>query len=257
MLDIKEVETRTGTKIPFTTYFGLKTAIPLEWRDYMSNFKRTQEVSQPTIISWMTRDKKGGQNLRKIWDLSKIKDKPIGQTKWITELSLHDNVNWKILYTMGEGYKVNIRSKYFQYQVLHRTIMTNRKLLQFNLRDNENCDFCGNIETISHLLYECNHIRNIWDQLISWLRRIKTDELYTDETSLLLGNNKNTLLVNYIFITLKHEVYKFKWKQKEYKLINLKRTLKNCMNIELYNGNVTGKYQKILGKWSLLLNEMR
>ena len=37
----------------------------------------------------------------------------------------------------------------------------------------------------------------------------------------------------------------------------IKRTLKNCMNIELYNGQVTGKYQKVLGKWSPLLNEMR
>ena len=257
LLDIKQLEIRIDSKIPFTVYFGIRSAIPHEWREYMSNHSRTQNLTKPTIVEWITKDKKGGKNLRKIWNHKNKTVKHIGQTKWEIELLTPDNINWKALFTMGEKCKTNIRSKYFQYQVLHRTIMTNRKLLQFNLRDNANCDFCGEIESITHLLYKCEHVKQVWESLFVWLRRIIRDEIYSDETSILVGNDKNTILVNYIFITLKHEIYKFKWRCVKYKLIFLKRTLKNCMNIELYNGNITGRERTVLGKWSPILNELR
>ena len=66
---------------------------------------------------------------------------------------------------------------------------------------------------------------------------------------------KKTILVNYIFIIVKHEI--FKWKKIPYKLIFLKRSLKNYMNIEPYNGRTTGNERKVLGKWSPLMNDLK
>ena len=158
---------------------------------------------------------------------------------------------------MADKCKINIRSKYFHYQVLHRTIVTNRKLLQFNMRMDEKCDNCGEIETITHLLYNCTTTKRIWASTLDWLTPLIREEIYHDEKSILIGNTKNTILVNYIFIILKHEIYKFKWKKIPYKLIFLKRSLKNYMNIELYNGRTTGKERKVLGKWSPLMNDLK
>ena len=104
----------------------------------------------PTNLEWLIKDKKGGQNLRKIWQTDRNQDIPIGQSKWIEKLVIRDDTNWKSLYTMADKCKLNIRSKFFQYQVLHRTIITNRKLLQFNMRNDENWDNCGETETITH-----------------------------------------------------------------------------------------------------------
>ena len=47
----------------------------------------------------------------------------------------------------------------------------------------------------------------------------------------------------------------FNWKRIPYKLIFLKRSLKNYMNIELYNGKTSGSERKVLGKWSPLMND--
>ena len=127
--------------------------------------------------------------------------------------------------------------------------MTNRKLYQFNLRDNEECEHCGEVETISHLLYNCNYIQQIWNSTIEWLTPLVGEEIYQDTQSILLGNTKNTILVKYVFIILKHEIYKFKWKKIQYRLIFLKRSLKNYMNIEIYNAKVLGNERKTLGKW--------
>ena len=93
--------------------------------------------------------------------------------------------------------------------------------------------------------------------MFNWLTPLIREEIYIDEESILLNNPKNTILVNYIFITLKHEIYKFKWKQSPYKLIFLKRTLINYMNIEVYNGNNIGNIERVLGKGSPQINDLR
>ena len=214
-------------------------------------------MERPTIIDWLTKDKKGGQNLRKIWHIKDKESTIIGQVKWNEEVGEIDKSDWRSLYQMADKCKINVRSKYFQFQLLHRTIMTNRKLYQFNLRDNEECDYCGEVETISHLLYNCKYIQQIWNLTIEWLTPLVRDEIYQDKQSILLGNSKNTILINYVFIILKHEIYKFKWKKIQYRLIFLKRSLKNYMNIELYNAKVLGDERKTLGKWSPLMNTLR
>ena len=257
MISQKNLEDRIGVKIPFTQYFGLRKAIPKEWREFMRHYQKTQNMERPTIIDWLTKDKKGGQNLRKVWHIEDKESTNIGQIRWNEELGEIDNATWSSLYQMADRCKINVRSKYFQFQILHRSIMTNRKLYQFNLRDNEECDQCGEIETISHLLYNCNYIKQIWNSTINWLSPLIREDIQYDKNSILLGNTRNTILVNYIFIVLKHEIYKFKWKKIQYRLIFLKRSLKNYMNIELYNAKIIGKEEKTLGKWSPLLNNLR
>ena len=135
--------------------------------------------------------------------------------------------------------------------------MTNRKLYQFNLRVNEECDHCREVETISHLLYYCNYIQKIWNLTIEWLTPLVREEIYHDKMSILLGNTKNTILINYVFIILKHKIYKFKWRKIQYRLIFLKRSLKKYMNIEIYNAKVLGNERKTLGKWSPQMNTLR
>ena len=178
MLSQKALEERIGSKIPFTLSFGLRKAIPNEWREYMLSYQKTQNMERPTIIDWLTKDKKGGQNLRKIWHIEDKESTTIGQVKWNEEIGEIDNSYWRSLYLMADKCKIHIRSKYFQYQILHRTIMTNRKLYQFNLRENENCDHCGQVETISHLLYNCNYVKQIWNLTIEWLTPLIREEIY-------------------------------------------------------------------------------
>ena len=86
--------------------------------------------------------KKGTTHIRKIWKHQNLANIPIGQQKWITNLNLTENEDWKYLYNLAENCKLNATTIFFQYQMLHRTIMTNRKLCQFNLRPNELCDDC-------------------------------------------------------------------------------------------------------------------
>ena len=222
----KAIEDKIGTKLPFTVYFGLKMAIPNEWKLYMKSYKKKTKTwkDQPQLIG--LQKKKGGQSLRRVWQIYRKRDQPIGQVRWAEKLELPLDINWKILYDMGEKCKLNIRSKFFQYQVLNRSIMTNRKLFQYNMKEDDKCENCGEIETISLLLYNCNTTKIIWESLKTWLQPLIREEVHIDEVSCILGNKNNTVLTNYIFIILKHEIYKFKWKKIPYRLMFLKRSLK-------------------------------
>ena len=115
----------------------------------------------PPTIDWLTRDCKGTTNIRKIWDQY---EEP-GKTKWIDELNLDPNESWKPLFLLAIQSKINVRCKYFQFQIVHRKLITNRKLKQFRIRDNETCDNCDEIKTISHLLYDCDRASEIWQTL--------------------------------------------------------------------------------------------
>jgi len=44
------------------------------------------------------------------------------------------------------------------FQILNRTIWTNNKAFKTGKRDDPDCDWCGDRETMEHLLYDCDHI---------------------------------------------------------------------------------------------------
>ena len=64
---------------------------------------------------------------------------------------------------------------------MHRTLITNRKLKQLGIRDNDTCDNCEEIETISHLLYDCDRASEIWQTLRRWLEAISPNAMYFDK----------------------------------------------------------------------------
>ena len=134
--------------------------------------------------------------------------------------------------------RMNPRIRYFQYQILNRSLITNKKLRQFNLLDHDTCDECGTLETICHMLYECRQIRNLWTTLERWLSRTTGERITLDLNTILLGNKEYNYIVNYVIIVAKHEIYRYKWNQRVPNLVDLKRKLKSYLIIEMYIGTI-------------------
>ena len=57
---LKNVKDHIGTKTTFTTYFGIRKSIPKEWSDSMREIRKPQICIKPTVIDWLTEDKKKG-----------------------------------------------------------------------------------------------------------------------------------------------------------------------------------------------------
>ena len=194
--------------------------------------------------------------LIKIWQLSANETPPISQQRWSEELNIAEEINWPFSYMLPFKCRLNARIKYFQYQINHRSLITNKKLFQFELIDHEECDKCNEVETIQHLLVECDTLTNLWDNVHRWLRERVIRRLITDTVSIILGNEENKHLANYIIIVVKHEIYKGKWKDHIPTLIDIKRTLKNYMKIEIFIATMNDTVAKTMGKWSSIYNDL-
>ena len=135
--------------------------------------------------------------------------------------------------------------------------MTNKKLEQFGIRDNNLCDECGAIETIPHLLFNCPERQNLWQDVSDWLRRTTNRNTSMDDKSVILGNINNNLICIYVTIVTKHEIYKTKWNKTRVTLAKVKKILKYLMETDIYVSNVNHTLQKTIGKWSSLYNVLR
>ena len=250
-----QIEAQIGSPIMLTTYFGIWKAIPKKWVNELKNKIKTYDVNQPQHIHLLLKDKKGTVNIRTAYS-QQNNETPPSQEKWELKLA-QINLNWEYLYTVPQNCKMNARAKYFQFQVLNGSLITNRKLFQFSIRNNDLCEYCGLLEDVTHLLLKCDRIKHIWIELERWLNTLRTNRVNMDDTSILLGNPQNELIINYVIIITKHEIYKSKWNRTGINLIKIKKILKSHMDLDIYLGTIRSCLPKMLGKWSTLYNNLR
>ena len=110
---------------------------------------------------------------------------------------------------------------------------------------------------IFHIYYMTIGTRELWTNLETWLNSIMAKPVKTDLTSILLGNPDNELIINYIFIICKHEIYKSKCNRSPINIIKIKKILKSHMELDIYLSTVKNSLPKTLGKWSSLYNVLK
>ena len=200
------LEIRYERTIMFTTYFALTTSIPRDWRALLQNNNTNENLQLPPVLEYLNNSAKGRKVIRQVWQKDKKDQVLTSQTKWKNDL-VCDNIEWKFCFQLPDKSKLEARTRFFQYQVLHRTLITNRKLHLFNLRGNEQCDTCLKVETITHLLYECQNANAIWHDLGRWISQCFTSVIHLDKISVLIGNSGNEYIINSLIIITKHEIY--------------------------------------------------
>ena len=241
-----QMENRNGGPIMLTTYFSLWKGIPSILKDQLKNVPRDPNLQEPPIVNYLKRCKKGTSVIRHVWE-TKNENTPIGQQKWSEELVLDDEEDWEFIFTVAKQCHLNANIIFFHFQVTHRTIMMNKKMYQFNLRNNDLCDECQVSEDITHLFYDCHVALDIWDNLHNWLSGATNKRYHFDKKSLLLSNKENGLLINTLILLTKHELYKKKWKENILSMHYLKKIFQRQMQIEIYNGTMHNKVAKVLG----------
>ena len=131
---------------------------------------------------------------------------PIGQIKWTTKLTC-DTLDWKFCYSLSDKCKKEARASFFQYQIPHRTIMTDKKIHQFNLRKKRSLrcvSRSGNhITSLIWLPYGDEFLARNWKMLSQNF----TSTIYLDKISVLIGNPRNEHVVNALMIITKHEIF--------------------------------------------------
>ena len=65
----------------------------------------------------------------------------------------------------------------FHFRVVHRIVPCNKWLCDITILHTNKCNFCENIDTIQHFLYECNCLKLFWESFFRWWNRISPVKL--------------------------------------------------------------------------------
>ena len=71
--------------------------------------------------------------------------------------------------------------RYIQYRILNYRIATNRELVKMNIAQDDKCSFCGDVETLQHLVYKCIKADSFWLDIQTWIKTLGFDN-YTVQT---------------------------------------------------------------------------
>ena len=161
--------------------------------------------------------------------------------------------HWSSVYKSLWKLKISPNVIYFQYQIITRSLITNRKLFQFKIKENDLCSYCSDSpETIEHLLYRCPMVMSLWSKIQKWCQDNNYNNVKLEENFILLGAGNSDQLLQTLISNTKHIIYKCKFKGKIPALKYILNTWKNCMDIEGYIAMCNNKTKTFLGKWSPL-----
>lgn len=140
--------------------------------------------------------------------------------------------------------------QFFQYQILHRILVTNSKLFYFGIKQNNNCSFCEDVkENLIHLFWECRYIQNFWAELNTWLNQKFNTGIILDRVSIVFGNLNWEDYINCTILWAKYYIYCVRCKNMKPSLHGFHGYFYNYLKIEQFVDK--NKWSK---KWGNNLN---
>ena len=215
-------------------YNQLKTCIPKKWRlelkkEEANNLRPGQNTQN--IYADFINSKQSSKFLYhyQLKQQDKYAPKSKAEEKWSTELNKQD-INWKKVYTNTFSSTIDNELRNFQYKYLTRIVPTNKTLFKYGIKNSNLCDFCNmNIETLSHLFWECPRVQEFWNNISKLLQSVEININLNFET-ISLGISENTQnqrhkIGNFIIIFSK----RFLFRTKYLKEIPNYAMFKNCL----------------------------
>jgi len=173
--------------------------------------------------------------------------------KW--EEKLNDvTIDWKkCFHYVNKVYDINMR--WFQIRIVHRILGTNIVLKHMGITRNEECSFCNvERESIEHIFWRCNVIKNFWDELVTLINNTcqNTVNFRLTENLVILGVDKCIKIdsiIAFILIFAKQYIYKCKLDNQIPNVAVLIRKLEYRYKIEEYNARLNFMYNDFCSRW--------
>ena len=249
-LSQENFETLFNIKTNFIEFQGLINAI----KDYarkqygITNF--TKKLKMPFIpmnISLLIKSKKGGKDFYIIFNRNN--HKPTSQLKWENAYNI-EHENWKAIFSSPFNSSLGTKLQWFQVRINHRILPTRKYLHTIKYVQNPNCNYCGEEETISHMLWTCQESQSIITQLTKYLNDKNIGLNITEELFIFNIGNIYSSADLQIFTIIKHYIYSAKRLNQPLSLTTLLKKIKYCHMLEQHTATKNNCLNKFEEKWS-------
>ena len=151
--------------------------------------------------------------------------------------------------------------KWFQLRLVNRILATNKSVSKYSTSQSPMCTFCSlTEETISHLFYDCQFIKQFWQKLENEIQtKCQTWSKITklSKELILFGYSQNIIsnsVFDKIIVLAKHYIYKQKVKGESLRFEVFLKELENEYKADKYIARVTHKESHFNLEWTNLLS---
>ena len=140
--------------------------------------------------------------------------RPNAELKWEEQFqNRFDSKNWEIVWTKTKNMAVTQKMKQFEWKLTHRILFTEAKLQVMNRSDGK-CHFCAEVESLTHLFYNCNYVQQFFSYVeqniadhVPW--KPKLISIIRNKKEYLIGNiDDDNCFFNAITINMKYTIWK-------------------------------------------------
>ena len=176
------------------------------------------------------------------------------ELKWMDEVT---KFHWTIDYDPKSIYTItnSVKLRSFQFRLIHKAIVLNSHLFRWGLREDNLCSFCNaSKETITHLFYDCNIIKEIWQSLAHWLSELGLDIQDFSAYEIIFNcfaNNPRDVL-NTIGLIVKQLIYRNRCLKKGINFNEVKNYIMFFRSIEKVNALRSNSSSRFYKKWNCI-----
>ncbi len=143
-------------------------------------------------------------------------------------------INWSNVYMNQVWNIVDRKLAEFNYKLLCNIICTRNIISKWNHRINNKCPVCGQTQTVKHLIFECDRVKNLWILIGSIL---KVNITYKH---IVVGNKAENDYIksrNLLFSYVAYGVYKF-WIMSENQKVNFNDSIQSFVKKDLFSRSI-------------------
>jgi hypothetical protein len=261
-----EIENTHGIKCRYLHYENITTAIPASWKKVIKENKG--------LVCFDTTDNacyiKSGKFYKSLqetttkeiyWQLTEtVCKRPTSENKWAENLPfIIDENMWKIIYTNDKQVTQDTYVLNLQFKITHRIMACNKNLHIWKIRNNNVCDYCEEIDTLEHYLFECHNTYTFWKQVFNWWAASMQVWFQVELYEIIFGipNEFNETIVNqinYVILYAKYYIYRNKKKNKPMHLYEFLLECKNQLEIKREIMASQNKQKRFEHEWADIYN---
>ena len=233
---------------------SINAAIPERWKSIIKNVVRGGELYTSCYDTWLEVAKPVKAIYTKlVSNPCSVFDPYNSWSKEINETIALDRFEDAFIAV----HKITISTKLrdFQYCLLHKRLPSNKELYHWKIKSSNLCDFCDTPDSVTHMLFSCDHIKDLWNSFFQYVTKFVPDHEIDKSISARVINDmyaKPTNIVNMLGLQLKQSIYRAKCASVKLTFTQYLSEIDTLRGIEYYNVKNNSCLGKHFSKWQIL-----
>ena len=164
---------------------------------------------------------------------------PTSPKKWSNIMNLN-STEWRHIFKSAKQICSENKLKEFHYKFLHRIIVTKKELCRFGIKQDSDCLYCGEEDSIEHTFINCQFSKAFQRRVIQWFNNLHFTNQHPSVRETLFGLlptspvvNKTLLRkLNYTLLFMRYYIYTSKLHNRSITLSDLVTNLNVKYSIE-------------------------